>query len=296
MKVDNNYRSGFVTIIGKPNVGKSTLLNRLIGEKLSIVTPKPQTTRHRIKGFYTDERSQIVFIDTPGFVKPRYELQKQMMLAVDNAVKDSDLIIFMTDNNFPTDYDKELCATLNTSKPPKIAVLNKCDLIREEQKSIISELIRQYGFDNIVYISAQNDESLTSLITTISGFLPYSPPLYPTDELSDLPVRFFAGEIIREQIFLNLRDEIPYSSTVTVEQFNETANKIHILANVWLERKTQKIIFIGEKGKMIRKITEQSERELYRFLRKRVKLELWVKVKNDWRKKKNAIKEFGYHG
>lgn len=295
MPLNEEYRSGFVTIIGKPNVGKSTLLNRLIGEKLSIVTPKPQTTRHYLKGIFTDKRRQIVFIDTPGFLKPRYELQHKMLMRIEEGISDSDLVIFMTDHHFATDYDKELCEILQQKKNiNKIAVVNKTDLISEEVRDDITGRLHELGFHSVSCISALNDENLDYLLDNISNYLPVSPPLYPPGDLSDLPVRFFVQEIIREQIFLNFKEEVPYSSTVTVEQFNEMDNKIEILANVWLERKTQKIIFIGKKGKMIKHITELSERELYKFLGKRVKLELWVKVKQNWRKKKNAIKELGY--
>ncbi len=295
MLIPENYRSGFATIIGKPNVGKSTLLNRLIGEKLSIVSPKPQTTRHRVKGIYTDKERQIVFIDTPGYLKPRYELQKQMMKSIEEGINDSDLLIFITDHKFPTDYDKQLCEIIKKEKRVnKFAILNKIDLMSDDIKDNIVSQLTDIGFSEIACISAVKDENMSVLIESISRYLPQSRPYYPLDDLSDMPVRFFAQEIIREQIFLSFRDEVPYSSTVTVEKFIELDNKIEILANVWFERRTQKIIFIGEKGKKIRSITEQSERELYKFLKKRVKLELWVKIKQDWRKKKNALKEFGY--
>lgn len=296
MEFNPNYKSGFVSILGKPNVGKSTFMNRVIGEKLSIVTPKPQTTRHRIKGIYTNEEMQVVFFDTPGYLKPRYELQEQMMRAVYEGINDCDLVIFMTDHKFPTDYDLELCRMINTSNQPnKIAVLNKCDIISVQEQEKLAAEIEKQGFKDVYKVSVINDETLTGLIEAVGRLLPFSPPLYPPEDLSDMPLRFFAAEIIREQIFLNFREEVPYSSTVTIEKFDETDKKVHILANVWLERKTQKIIFIGEKGKMIKKITQDSERELYKLIQKRVKVELWVKIKRDWRKKKNAVKEFGYY-
>ncbi len=295
MNCNLDYKSGFVSILGKPNVGKSTFLNRIVGEKLSIVTPKPQTTRHRIKGIYTDDKMQIVFFDTPGYLKPRYELQEQMMRTVREAIDDCDLVVFMTDHKFPTDYDLELCELIRlSSQPNRIAVLNKCDLLNDIDKQDKVAKIKAQGFQDVYSVSILKDETLSNLIHVVGNKLPFSPPLYPPEDLSDMPVRFFAAEIIREQIFLRLREELPYSSTVTVEKFIETEKKVHILANVWLERKTQKIIFIGEKGQMIKQITQNSERQLYKFLGKKVKLELWVKIKKDWRKKKNAIKEFGY--
>jgi len=295
MNIDKDYRSGFVSIIGKPNVGKSTILNKLIGEKLSIVTPKPQTTRHNIKGFYTDDKKQIIFFDTPGFLKPRYELHRQMMNFIEEALQDADVTLYVTDHHFPTDYDLELCSVLmRKEKLPKIAIVNKIDLIDVEKLTAITQRLQEIGFEIILTMSALQEQSFNHLLDKIYEYLPLSPPFYPTDDLSDMPVRFFAQEIIREQIFLTIKEEIPYSSTVTIERFIEHDNKIEIFANVWLERKTQRIIFIGEKGKMIKDITERAERELYKFLQKRVKLELWVKVKQNWRKKKNALKEFGY--
>lgn len=290
-----DFRSGFVTIIGKPNVGKSTLLNRLLGEKLSIVSARPQTTRHSIKGIYNAEKTQIVFLDTPGFVEARYELHNNMIDSIETSLKDADLIVFMTDNHFPTDYDSRVVSlVLKRVKIPKIAVINKCDLTHNEYVDETRESLLKDGFDKVLSISALQDEDMSTFINEIVSFLPYSPPYYDEDNLSDLPVKFFAQEIIREQIFHLFRDEIPYSSTVTVESFKEYDNKVEIAANIWLERKSQKIILIGEKGEKIKQIRLGAEKGIYKLTGKRVKLELWVKIKQDWRKKSNALKEFGY--
>jgi len=294
-RIPDDFKSGFVAIIGKPNVGKSTLLNRIMGEKLSIVSPRPQTTRHSIKGIYTSEKEQIVFLDTPGFVEARYELHHNMINAIESSLIDADLIIFMTDNHFPTDYDERVVAiVMKRVKVPKIAVINKDDLFDDEYKEATKNKLLEAGFDRVVTMSALNDEELSDFISDVTAFLPYSPPYYDKDNLSDMPVKFFAQEIIREQIFHMFREEIPYSSTVTIESFKEFDNKVEISANIWLERKSQKIILIGEKGSKIKEIRQASEKGIYELTGKRVKLELWVKIKQDWRKKSNALKEFGY--
>ena len=291
----DNYRCGFAVIIGKPNVGKSTLMNRLIGEKLSIVSPRPQTTRNTVKGIYSDELSQIVFLDTPGFLEPRYELHQQMISKITNSLNDADIILYITDNNYPTDYDKKVTTLiLKRVKIPKIALLNKRDLFPPERLSEVESEIRSTGFDVVLSISATQDTDFTGLLETLRNYLPYSPPFYDPENLSDLPTRFFAQEIIREQIFLQFKDEIPYSSTVTIEQYHDFPNKVEIAANVWLERRSQKIIFIGDKGSKIKSVRLAAEKELYKFTGKRVKLELWVKLKANWRKSRNALKEFGY--
>jgi GTP-binding protein Era len=290
-----NFRAGFVSLIGKPNVGKSTLMNALLGEKLSITTPKPQTTRHRIKGIYNNEKYQIVFMDTPGFLKPRYALQEKMLEYLQNSIKDSDLIIFITDiTSFPSDYDEELCKKIAKLPTPKIALLNKIDkadlkILPEKEK-----LIARYNFDKIIPISALNMNSGSELLQIISEFLPYNPPFYSPDEISDLPMRFFVQEIVREQIFLNYEDEIPFSSTAVVEQYKEYENKDEIEVNIWIERKSQKPIILGKNGERIKKVRINAEKEIYKVTGKRAKLSLWIKVKPKWRKKTNALKEFGY--
>ena len=293
--LDHKFRAGFVSIVGKPNVGKSTLMNKLLGEKLSIISPKPQTTRQQVKGIFTDETRQIVFLDTPGFLKARYELHRKMQEYLKNSLKDSDLIIFITDApKFPTDYDNQLCEMLNKIKTPKIAILNKIDLIEEDIKNEKMKQLSQLSFEKLIPLSAINHDKLDDLLTLITDYLPINPPFYSPDDISDLPLRFFVQEIIREQIFLKYRDEIPYASTVTVENFKDLPNKVEISANIWLERKSQKPILLGKNGEKIKAVRLASEKEVHKILKKRTKLKLWIKIKPNWRKKKNALKEFGY--
>jgi len=293
--IDSKFKSGFVTIAGKPNVGKSTLMNCLMGEKLSIITPKPQTTRHQIKGILSSDDCQIIFLDTPGFLEPRYELQKKMLEYIMLSLKDADLIIFITDaDNFPTDYDQKIIQLLNKIKAPKIAILNKVDLTDPDSCKDHIAVLENKDFDQVLPLSLTNEPDVAHILKMIKNYLPYNPPYYDPNELSDLPMRFFAQEVIREQIFLKYRDEIPYSSTVVVENYKDFPNKIVISANIWLEKRSQKIILIGKKGEKIKALRQAAEKEIYKITAKRIKLELWIKIKQHWRKKKNALKEFGY--
>ncbi len=290
-----NYRAGFVSIVGKPNVGKSTLMNKLLGEKLSITSPKPQTTRQQIKGILSDDNRQIILMDTPGFVEARYELHNKMLEYINNSLKDSDIIIFMTDaKKFPTDYDKQICENLKRLKVPKIAMLNKIDLTDQITVEKKLKLLEKFDFERIIPISVLKSLDLNSFLEELTSLLPINPPFYSTDEISDLPMRFFAQEIIREQIFLNFDDEIPYASTVVVEQYHDFPNKVVIAANIWLEKKSQKPIVIGKDGRNIKLLRIAAEKEIHKIVEKRVKLDLWIKIKPNWRKKQNALKEFGY--
>jgi len=292
---DKQFKAGFVSIVGKPNVGKSTLLNLLLGEKISIISPKPQTTRQQIKGIYTDENRQIVFLDTPGFLKARYELHNKMLEYLQNSIRDADVILYITDaRQFPTEYDEQLLAFIEKFPKPKIALLNKIDLVSEDVWKEMLNLLKGKNFNYVVARSLTTQPELSELLDMIMEFLPFNPPFYAGDEISDLPIRFFVQEIIREQIFHNFRDEIPYAASVTVENFNESENKVEIMANIWLERKSQKPILIGKNGEMIKRIRLAAEKEIYAILQKRIKLSLWIKIKPNWRKKKNALKEFGY--
>ena len=293
--MNSNYRAGFVSIVGKPNVGKSTLMNKLLGEKISIISPKPQTTRQQIKGILSDDDRQIILMDTPGFVEARYELHNRMLDYIKNSLKDSDIVIFITDaKKFPTDYDKQIIQNLKKLPVPKIAILNKIDLSDEITVNKKIELLKEHDFEKIIPISILKTSDFTSFLDDLTKLLPFNPPYYSTDEVSDLSMRFFAQEIIREQIFLNFDDEIPYASTVVVEQFHEFPNKVIIAANIWLEKKSQKPIVIGKDGKKIKAIRISAEKEIHKILEKRIKIDLWIKIKPNWRKKQNALKEFGY--
>ena len=291
-----NFRSGFVSIIGKPNVGKSTLLNRLIGFKLGIVSPKPQTTRVNVKGFLNDKNKQIIFLDTPGFLEPRYELHNQMLRYIKTALIDVDIVIFITDlKTYPTEYDRKVLERINMiDNISKIAVLNKTDLVNNNviEKAIAD--LQDSDFDNIIPISAKKNYNIEKLLDVLTSFLPFTPPFYSQEELSDLPLRFFAKEVILEQIFLKFKQEIPYSTAVVVEEFKDKGNKVEIRANIWVNSRSQKPILLGKKGSKIKGVRLESQKELYKLTGKRAKLDLWVKVKPGWRKKKNAIKEFGY--
>lgn len=290
-----NFKSGFVSIIGKPNVGKSTLLNIILGEKISIVTPKPQTTRQQIKGIYNDDDSQIVFLDTPGFLQPRYKLQQKMMEYIEQSLRNSDLILYITDaKSYPTEYDEKIYQSIINTPTPKLALLNKMDLVKKEEEEKTIDKLTQLKFEEVIPASLLKSPVANKLIPKIKRYLPYGHPFYDPQDISDLPLRFFVQEIIREQIFLHLREEVPYASTVVVENFTETDNKIEIAANIWIERKSQKIIIIGKQGQMIKKIRIASEKEIHKILGKRIKLSLWIKIKPNWRNKKNALKEFGY--
>ena len=290
----SDFKAGFVSIIGKPNVGKSTLMNRLIGEKLSIVSPKPQTTRMNIKGFYNSQNSQIIFLDTPGFLEPRYELQEKMLNYINDSIKNSDIIMFICDaSDFPTDYDTKVLTMLKKFKKPAIGILNKIDLlpinVMEEKKQILEN-----SLETVFMISALKDDSFNSLIDSIVRYLPYNPPLYNQDDLSDMPLRFFAQEIIREKIFLCYDKEIPYSSTVVVEKWSEEEDRDVIQANIWIERDSQKSIIIGKNGVKIGEVRKKAEFDISQLTGRKAVLNLWVKVKHDWRKKNGALHEFGY--
>lgn len=293
--IPKNFKAGFVSIVGKPNVGKSTLLNLILQEKISIISPKPQTTRQQVKGIYTDAEKQIVFLDTPGYVKSRYELHEKMREYLVNSINDSDLIIFITDaHKFPTEYDEEVIRLIQKLKVPKIAILNKIDLVDQEKCREQVALLSTMNFEEVLPLSLIQQVDVDKMLEIFSRFLPYNPPFYSPGDISDLPLRFFVQEIVREQIFLNYRDELPYASTVVVETYNDFPNKVEIAANIWLERNSQKPILIGKNGENIRKLRQASEKEIHTIVGKRVKLELWVKIKPNWRKKKNALKEFGY--
>ena len=293
--MDTKFKAGFVSIVGKPNVGKSTLMNKILGEKLSIISSKPQTTRQQVKGIFSDDEKQIVFLDTPGFLKPRYELHEKMLGYLKNSMQDSDLIIFITDaHKFPTDYDYEMLDILAKLRTPKLAILNKIDLVNEKICQEKQLQLSNFNFEEVLATSLLKDYDPENLLQKIAFFLPYNPPFYSPDEISDLPMRFFVQEIVREQIFHNFRDELPYASTVVVEQYLDYENKVEIAANIWLERKSQKPILLGKNGANIRKLRLASEKEMHALINKRVKLDLWIKIKPNWRKKKNALREFGY--
>ncbi len=289
----DNFRSGFVAIIGKPNVGKSTLMNRLIGEKLSIISAKPQTTRLAIKGIFTDEHRQIIFLDTPGYLKPRYEMQKRMIKQLQDSLKDADAILFITEaNTFPTEYDEELLKILGGIPLPKLALVNKIDLNKGFNPDLLSKKT-QVDFAKVLLVSAIQGDNLDLVIPEISALLPLGPMFYDKEQLSDLPLRFFAQETIREGIFNQYEQEIPYATAVLIDKFEELPAKVIIHATIWIERDSQKPILIGKRGEGLRKIREYAERRLTMFLSQPTQVHLWVKVKKNWRKSSFALKQIG---
>ncbi|MBX2922198.1 MAG: GTPase Era [Chitinophagaceae bacterium] len=285
---------GFVNIFGKPNAGKSTLLNALIGEKLAIVSPKVQTTRHRIKGFLNTDEYQVIFSDTPGIIDPKYKLHEKMMQSVKSALEDADLALLLTD---VTDNQEEAHAVFSALhlKVPAIVVLNKTDKASAEkvrQATAFYET-RRYCKKTIA-VSALHRTHIDLLLNTILGLLPEGEPFYDKDDLTDLPTRFFVGEIVREKIFELFEDEIPYHTAVMVTEFKEKTGLIKITAEIIVQRETQKAIIIGEKGKMIKQIGILARNEIEAFLNSKIFLELFVKVRPKWRDNDVHLKEYGY--
>lgn len=288
------FKSGFVAIIGKPNTGKSTLMNRILGEKLSITSPKPQTTRYAIKGIWNSPKHQIVFIDTPGYLKPRYEMQEKMSRIISNSFRDVDLLIFMTQiSGFPSDYDAEVLELIKAIRSPILAVFNKCDLAGDYDAAALQALLPAAVSESI-FISAKTGENMELLKDRIRYYMPYHEPYYDEDQLSDLPMRFFAKEVIREAIFHQFDDEIPYATAVLIERFHEGEHKNVIDAVIWIERSSQKPIIIGKGGANIKKIREYAEAQLTEFMQFPVEVHLFVKINENWRKKGTALKELGF--
>ena len=289
------HRAGFVNIIGNPNVGKSTLMNALVGEKLSIVTAKAQTTRHRIMGIVNGEDYQIVYSDTPGILKPNYRLQKSMMNFVDTAIGDADVILYVTDVVEKGDKNAEYIAKLQKIDCPVILVINKIDISsQEEVMKLMGWWKEQLPQAQIFPASAQEKFNLESIYTTIVDNLPEAPAWYDKDVFTDKNLRFFASEIIREKIFLNYKEEIPYSCEVVVEEFKEGAERYDISAVIYVMRDTQKGIIIGKAGQSLKKTGTQARLDMEEFFQKKVFLKLFVKVDEDWRENKKELRRFGY--
>lgn len=293
-----NHRAGFVSIIGKPNVGKSTLMNVLVGEKMSIITSKAQTTRHRIMGILNGVHEeipfQLVYSDTPGVLKPAYKLHDSMMTFVKGSLEDADVVLFVTEVGEKT-KDHEVLPLLSRTQEPVILVLNKIDLSTEEEvKRKIEEWENEIQPAAVIPISALHNANIQTLFDAIITRLPFHPPYFSEDELTDKPERFFAAEIVREKIFLNYRQEIPYSSEVVISEFKERDDMIVIRAEILVERKSQKGIIIGEKGEMLKKIGTQARQDMEAFFGKKVFLEQHVKVEPEWRSNDKKLRQFGY--
>ena len=289
------HKSGFVNIIGKPNVGKSTLMNKLVGENISIITSKAQTTRHRILGMLNGEDFQIVYSDTPGILKPQYELHKSMMQSVRLSVEDADILLLMVE--IFEKVDKELLdPILRRTEGKIILLLNKIDLVKDtrEIEEKISIWKSYHNFDTIIPVSALIGTNLDQVLKEILNHLPIHPPYYPKDQLTDKPERFFASEIIREKIFQTYKQEIPYSTEVIITDFKEEESIIKMRAEIYVERNSQKGILIGKGGSALKKIGTEARKDLEAFFDKQVYLEQYVKVEKDWRRRKNKLNQFGY--
>ena len=292
---ENRHRAGFVNIIGNPNVGKSTLMNALVGEKLSIVTAKAQTTRHRIMGIVNGEDYQIVYSDTPGILKPNYRLQKSMMDFVETAIGDADIILYVTDTVETSDKNAEYIEKLQKLECPVILVINKIDISTQEKvNGLIAWWKEKLPRAVIFPASAQEKFNLENIFDAILEHLPVAPAWYDKDVFTDKNLRFFASEIIREKILLNYSQEIPYCCEVAVEEFKEGEDRYDISAVIYVMRDSQKGIIIGKGGSSLKKVGTQARLEMEDFFQKKVFLRLYVKVDQDWRENKRELKKFGY--
>lgn len=290
------HKAGFVNIIGNPNVGKSTLMNALVGEKLSIITPKAQTTRHRILGIVNHEEYQIVFSDTPGIIKPAYELQASMMDFVKSAFEDADILIYMVEVGEKELKNEAFFNKIIHSKIPVILLLNKIDKSDKEEVDEKIAYWRSKVPNSFVYvISALERFNVDSVFYKIIELLPEAPPFYPKDQLTDKPERFFVNEKIREKILIHYKKEIPYSVEVETEEFIEQENLVRIRSVIMVERDTQKGIIIGHKGSAIKRVGAEARKDLEKFFQKKVFIELYVKVNKNWRSDKIQLKRFGYN-
>jgi len=289
------HKSGFVNIIGNPNVGKSTLMNSLVGEKLSIITSKAQTTRHRILGIVNGENFQLVLSDTPGIIKPNYQLQTSMMDFVKTAIDDADIILYMIEAGESTLKDENLYNKIKSSKIPILLIINKIDLTNQNDlEELVDKWKDMLPNAEIFPISALEKFQIDNLLDRLIELLPECPPYFPKDQLTDKPERFFVNEIIREKILLNYKKEIPYSVEVITEEFKEDETIIRIRSIIMVERDSQKGIIIGHKGDALKKTGIQARKDLEDFFGKQIHIELFVKVNKNWRNNQNQLKRFGY--
>lgn len=287
-------KSGFVNILGKPNAGKSTLLNALVGEKLAIVSSKVQTTRHRIRAFVNGPGYQIVFSDTPGVIEPKYKLHEKMMHAVTASLEDADVCLLVADLRDNFDELDQIFSSLKL-RVKSILVLNKADLVKKDKiESALQFFSGKKYADRIIVLSAQSKDQAEALINGIVDLLPEGEPFYGEDELTDMPTKFFTGELIREKIFELFDEEIPYQSTVMISKFEEREAMVKISAEIIVQRESQKAIILGTKGAMIKKLGTLSRQAIEQFLGTKVYLELFVKVRANWRNNDLFLKEYGY--
>lgn len=303
--MDSNYKTsfkaGYVAVVGKPNVGKSTFLNSLLNFKISAISPKPQTTRHKILGIYNGENFQILFLDTPGIMeKPRHELDKWLLKRAEEAIEDADLIVMLAEPQKPEELDLNIAKKIKESGKPAILLINKIDLLKDKKEllPVIDEFAKTEAFKEILPVSVIKGTNMDEVLCIIRDLLPESPPFYPEDAITDRNERFLVQEIIREKLFLLYGEEIPYSSAVEIEEFKEQdekhGGKDYIRAIIHVEKESQKKIIIGKEGSKIKKLGTIARQEIEALLGRPVYLELWVKVSEDWRSKPGFIKEIGY--
>lgn len=294
----NDYRSGFVALIGRPNVGKSTLMNHVVGKKIAIMSDKPQTTRNKIRGVYTSDAGQIIFLDTPGIHKPHSKLGEFLVKTAQDALEEVDLVLFLIDA--VEGYgpgDRFIMENLKGVHTPVFLVVNKIDQVHPDQLlPLIDRYRNQYSFSEVVPISALQGNNTTTLIKLILEHLPEGPQYYPADQVTDHPERFIVGELIREKVLELTREEIPHSVAVVVEEMSEREDKdlIDVRAVIYTERPSQKGILIGKKGSLLKEVGKRAREEMERLLGSRIFLDLWVKVKKDWRNEEMMLRQFGY--
>ena len=294
-KKEQTHRSGFVNIVGNPNVGKSTLMNLLVGERVSIITSKAQTTRHRIMGIVNTPELQIVYSDTPGVLRPNYKLQESMLEFSESALGDADVLLYVTDTVETADKNEFFLERVRGVKCPVLLLINKVDLTTQpELEALVERWHQELPEAEIIPLSALNNFNVQPLKKRIESLIPPSPPYFEKDALTDKPARFFVTEIIREKILLYYQKEIPYSVEVVVEAFREEEARIHIQALIIVERDSQKGIIIGHKGGALKKVGSMARRDMERFFEKKIFLELFVKVEKDWRNRDNLLRAYGY--
>ena len=293
---ENQHKAGFVNIVGNPNVGKSTLMNDLVGERISIITSKAQTTHHRIMGIVNTPDYQIVFSDTPGVLAPKYKLQESMLEFSEGALTDADILLYVTDVVEDPTKNADYLAKVAKEKVPVLLVINKIDLLKgnSDLDAIVGRWKELLPNAEVFPTSAKEGFNVANLMARIVELLPPSPPYFGKDALTDKPARFFVTEIIREKILLNYDKEVPYSTEVIVEKFDETEKSIHIMAVIYVERDTQKGILIGKGGLMLKKVGTAARKDIETFFDKKVYLELFVKVEPNWRNRENKLRQFGY--
>lgn len=294
--MSENHKSGFVNIVGNPNVGKSTLMNDLVGERVSIITSKAQTTRHRIMGIVNTPAYQIVFSDTPGVLKPKYRLQESMLDFSEGALTDADVLLYVTDVVEDPAKNADFLAKVAKETVPVLLVINKIDLVKgnDELDRIVARWKDMLPAAEVFPVSAKERFNVDNLMSRIVELLPEGEPYFGKDALTDKPARFFVTEIIREKILLNYEKEVPYSTEVVVEKFEEKEKSIHIMAVIYVERDSQKGILIGKGGAMLKRVGTEARKDIAAFFDKSVYLELFVKVEPNWRNRENKLKAFGY--